>query len=89
MLPDIVYRYRARDDQSSISQQTATLKDLRDRIAAWKVSREVFRAEVSHAVLRGLAGQTLFDAHFQWYLASPGTVDDDYWTELVGRRARA
>ena len=29
VLPDIVYRYRARDDQSSISQQTATLKDLR------------------------------------------------------------
>ena len=47
VLPDVVYRYRARDDQSSISQQTASLKDLRDRIEAWEVSREVLRAEVS------------------------------------------
>jgi CDP-glycerol glycerophosphotransferase len=27
--------------------------------------------------------QTLFDAHFHWYLRSPGIVDDDYWHELV------
>lgn len=82
ILPDIVYRYRARDDKSSISQQTATLKDLRDRITAWEVSREAFRTELSAQAYQGWL-QTLFDAHFQWYLTSPGTVDDDYWDELV------
>ncbi|MEZ5191709.1 MAG: glycosyltransferase family 2 protein [Nocardioides sp.] len=40
VLPDIVYHYRARDDYSSISQQTATVADLRQRIAAWEVSRQ-------------------------------------------------
>jgi CDP-glycerol glycerophosphotransferase len=82
VLPEIVYRYRARDDQSSISQQTASLKDLRDRIEAWQVSREVFHAEVSSRVYEGWI-QTLLAAHFQWYLRSPGTVDDQYWNELV------
>jgi CDP-glycerol glycerophosphotransferase len=82
VLTHIVYRYRARDDKSSISQQTANIKDLRDRIAAWEVSREAFRRELSPTVYDGWL-QTLFAAHFQWYLTSPGTVDDDYWDELV------
>ncbi len=82
VIPDIVYRYRARDDKSSISQQTATLKDLRDRIAAWEVSRDAFRTELSQRAYEGWL-QTLFEAHFQWYLTSPGTVDDTYWNELV------
>jgi CDP-glycerol glycerophosphotransferase len=81
LIPDIVYRYRARDDRSSISQQTASLKDLRARIAAWRVSRDVIRAEFSEAVYDGWL-VTLFQAHFQWYLTSPGTEDDTYWDEL-------
>jgi CDP-glycerol glycerophosphotransferase len=81
LVPDVVYRYRARDDRSSISQQTASLKDLRDRIAAWRVSRDVIRAEFSEAVYDGWL-TTLFQAHFQWYLTSPGTEDDTYWREL-------
>src|SRR4029077_11778852 len=70
-----------RDDRSSISQQTASLKDLRDRIAAWRVSRDTIRPEVSQAVYDGWL-LTLFQAHFQWYLTSPGTEDDTYWQEL-------
>ena len=81
IVPDVVYRYRARDDRSSISQQTESLKDLRDRIAAWRVSRDVIRAEFSDAVYDGWL-LTLFQAHFQWYLTSPGTEDDTYWREL-------
>ena len=81
IIPDDVYHYRRREDQSSISQQTATVADLRQRIAAWRVSREVLRREVSPRVYHGWL-QTLFDAHFHWYLTSPGTVDDTYWTEL-------
>jgi CDP-glycerol glycerophosphotransferase len=82
VVPDVVYFYRARDDKSSISQQTASLTDLRARIKAWEVSRDAFRAELSQEVYDGWLA-TLFDAHFQWYLQSKGTVDDDYWTELV------
>lgn len=81
VLPDVVYLYRSRDDKSSISQQTSTLRDLRDRIAAWRVSRETLRAEVSRDIYEGWL-QTHFDAHFLWYLRSPGTSDDQYWAEL-------
>jgi CDP-glycerol glycerophosphotransferase len=76
-----VYDYRSRDDKSSISQQTASLRDLRDRITAWRVSREALRGVVSPTVYDGWL-QTLFDAHFHWYLTSRGTVDDTYWREL-------
>lgn len=81
VIPEIVYRYRQRDDRSSISQQTASIKDLRDRIAAWEISRETFRTELTPRAYQGWL-QTLFEAHFQWYLMSPGTVDDTYWAEL-------
>ncbi len=82
VIPDVVYRYRARDDKSSISQQTASLKDLRDRIEAWRVSEESFGENISAPVYQAWLA-TLFDAHFQWYLTSKGTVDDEYWNELV------
>ena len=81
VLTDIVYLYRARDDNSSISQQTATLADLRDRIEAWQVSRDLLRREASEPVYEGWLA-TLFEAHFHWYLTSGGTVDDTYWDEL-------
>ena len=81
VLTDVVYNYRSRDDRSSISQQTASLKDLRDRVLAWHVSRETLQREVPPAVYEGWL-QTLFDAHFHWYLNSPGTVDHTYWEEL-------
>ncbi|MGI8900955.1 MAG: bifunctional glycosyltransferase/CDP-glycerol:glycerophosphate glycerophosphotransferase [Nocardioides sp.] len=81
VITDVVYHYRARDDRSSISQQTASVEDLRDRIQAWRTSRDTFLPEVPRAVYEGWL-QTLFDAHFHWYLTSPGTVDDTYWAEL-------
>src|SRR5699024_7103068 len=74
VLPEVVYLYRAREDQSSISQQSATLADLRARLEAWRLTREAIAAELPprlhHAWL-----QTLFDAHFGWYLGSEGTAD--------------
>jgi CDP-glycerol glycerophosphotransferase len=81
VLTDVVYHYRVREDASSISQQTASLGDLRDRVAAWRITRDVLRREATPAVYLGWL-QTLFDAHFHWYLASPGTDDDQYWHEL-------
>lgn len=81
VIPELVYHYRARDDRSSISQQTATVADLDQRIDAWRTSREVLVREVSPTVYRGWL-QTLFDSHFHWYLTSPGTADDEYWHKL-------
>ena len=82
VIPDVVYEYRARDDKSSISQQTASLKDLRARIEAWRLSEESFRKELSPQGYQGWLA-TLFNAHFHWYLASAGTIDDTYWEELT------
>ena len=81
VIKESVYRYRARDDRSSISQQTATVADLRDRIAAWRVSDEEFSQNASEVIYRAWLA-TLFDAHFHWYLRSPSVGDDEYWGEL-------
>ncbi|HET7736631.1 MAG TPA: CDP-glycerol glycerophosphotransferase family protein [Nocardioidaceae bacterium] len=81
VIPDDVYHYRRRDDRSSISQETASLTDLRQRVEAWRLSREALRQEGSAEIYHGWL-RTLFGAHFHWYLSSAGTVDDDYWTEL-------
>lgn len=80
VLPDVVYAYRERDDLSSISQQTATLKDLRDRIAAFEATIEAL-ADAPRTVREGWLA-TLMDSHFHWYLTSSGTTDDTYWDEL-------
>lgn len=80
VLPDVVYLYRERDDFSSISQQTATLRDLRDRIAAFEATMEALRS-APRSVREGWLA-TLMDSHFHWYINSPGTADDDYWAEL-------
>jgi CDP-glycerol glycerophosphotransferase len=80
VLTEVVYDYRARDDQSSISQQTSSLRDLRDRVSAWHATREVLQQEMPGLYQGWL--QTLFDAHFHWYLNSPGAEDDAYWSEL-------
>lgn len=83
VIPDVVYRYRAREDQSSISQQTSSLDDLRERIEAWRVSRDVLKQELS-PFLFGAWQLTLFDVHFHWYLTNSSTVEDDYWNEIAG-----
>lgn len=80
VIPDVVYRYRARDDRSSISQQTGTVKDLRDRVAAWRATQDAL-AGLDEGIRQAWL-QTLFDAHFNWYLMSSGTENDDYWEML-------
>lgn len=81
LIPDVVYHYRVRPDQSSISQQVGTMKDLRDRLAAWEETREVLLRDHPREVYDGWL-QTLLDAHFHWYLNAPAEVSDDYWAKL-------
>ena len=83
VIPDVVYHYRVRPDLSSISQQVGTMKDLRDRLAAWEATREVLLRDHPREIYDGWL-QTLFDAHFHWYLNAPAEVSDDYWAQLQG-----
>ena len=59
VLPDVVYRYRQRDDRSSLSQQTATVRDLRDRILAWELSREAAHPRAVSTRVRNVATDAL------------------------------
>jgi CDP-glycerol glycerophosphotransferase len=82
VLSATVYEYRARDDASSISQQTGTVKDLRDRASAWRVSREALLAEAPPEIYSAWL-QTLFSTHFHWYLNNESVAaDDEYWAML-------
>lgn len=81
VVPEVVYRYRLREDASSISQQTASLKDLEARITAFRLTHEALLAERREDLYDAWL-QTLFDAHFHWYLMSPGIEDDAYWARI-------
>ncbi len=87
VLTDVVYSYRMRDDASSISQQTATLKDLRDRLSAWQETSDALLRDHSKTLYDAWL-LTLFRAHFHWYLNSPGTADETYWRELQAAVAK-
>ncbi len=76
-----VYNWRLRDDRSSISQQTHTLRDLRDRVSAWDLGIATLRSEAPQAVYEVWL-RSLYATHFHWYLKSDSTVDDEYWQTL-------
>ena len=81
VLAAVVYDWRLRDDRSSISQQTHTLRDLRDRVSAWDLSIRALRSEAPKAVYEVWL-RSLYATHFHWYLKSDSTVDDEYWDTL-------
>ncbi|MDP3891952.1 glycosyltransferase family 2 protein, partial [Nocardioides sp.] len=81
VIPEVVYAYREREDRSSISQQTASLKDLTARITAFELTREALRAEASDEMYLAWL-QTLFDSHLHWYLMSSGVTDPTYWQTI-------
>jgi len=81
VLSATVYEYRAREDRSSISQQTDSMPDLRDRVLAWQTSRDVLLREASEPVYAAWL-QTLFSTHFHWYLDNDSVEDVEYWKFL-------
>jgi CDP-glycerol glycerophosphotransferase len=87
VLPAVVYEWRKRSDGSSISQQTHSVQDLRDRIAAWDVSHEALAAEAPREVYDAWL-KTLYTKHFHWYLNNRSTADREYWTVLRGAIVR-
>ncbi len=76
-----VYNWRLRDDRSSISQQTHTLRDLRDRVSAWDLGITALHGKAPQAVYEAWL-RSLYATHFHWYLKSDSTVDDEYWHTL-------
>lgn len=81
VLTDITYQWRLREDTSSISQQTHTVSDLRDRMSAWAESHEALVADAPPDIYNAWL-KTLFNSHFHWYLNNKSTVDDEYWRLL-------
>jgi len=87
VLPHDVYHWRIRDDASSITQQRASVADLRDRLATKRASLASVEEYVAHGgdprvrevfVDRVLAG----DLHR--YFAEIPAASDEWWRMLVG-----
>jgi CDP-glycerol glycerophosphotransferase len=81
VLPTVVYRWRKRDDKSSISQQKAEMQDLLDRVAAQREIAGFLHETASEAVLRSWYVKALRQDFFA-YLRVAGDADDDYWEVL-------
>lgn len=80
VLPEVVYHYRNREDRSSISQQTWTLKDLRARLRGLELTQQAL-ADAPEQIQQAWL-QTVFDSHLIWYLKSSGVTDDEFWATL-------
>lgn len=81
VITEVVYEYRRREDGSSISQQTATLEDLKARVLAWHLSWDSLRRTVPEVAFTAWL-MTLFNVHFHWYLKSPSVAEPTYWAML-------
>ena len=81
VISEVVYHYRARDDRSSISQQTSSLRDLRDRIAAWRISRDALLAEgAARCTTAGCRPSSTPTSTGTSRVPGPSTTT--YWAEL-------
>lgn len=80
VLTRVVYLWRFRGDGSSISQQVHSVRDLRDRAQALRLTKETHGGAPYFRNWLVLA----IDAQLRWYLLSDALTDDDYWRELHG-----
>ncbi|HYO40519.1 MAG TPA: CDP-glycerol glycerophosphotransferase family protein [Nocardioidaceae bacterium] len=81
VLPDVVYRWRKRDDKSSLSQRKTEMQDLVDRLAAHREIAEFLHECASPAVLHTWYVKT-FRQDFFGYLRVAADADDGYWEHL-------
>ena len=82
VLDSVVYRYRQRDDRSSISQRPEEFRSLRDRIAAWERTVTAIAEDSPSPRLVEAWYRTLLETHFHWYLSSETIGDPEYWRLL-------
>ena len=81
VVPDVVYRWRIRDDGSSITQQRAALADLADRWETKRMSLATVRAEASPAVHEVFVDRVLPGDLWRYFEALPG-ASDEWWSLL-------
>ncbi len=85
-LPDAVYEYRERDDQSAIHQQIHTMADLQARDEAWAAAVELLTGVPEP--IQAAWVQTILGTHVHYYLDSHAIEQADYWGLLrvaIGR----
>ena len=82
VLSDVLYDWRVREDNSSISQQVATEKDLRERLGAAFASLEALREHAGSDVLEARSRQLLTN-DFRLSLSQIDTTTEEYWRILV------
>jgi CDP-glycerol glycerophosphotransferase len=87
VLPDTLYDWRVREDNSSISQQVATERDLQERLGAAFASLEALREHASGDVLEARSRQLLVN-DFRLSLSQIDTAGEEYWRLLVDGVAR-
>lgn len=81
ILTEQTYLWRMREDQSSLSQQTGSRKDLNERVLAWQLSDQLFRRIAPRAVYNEWL-YTLTERHFQWYLQEAPAASQEFWDGL-------
>ncbi|MGH3348358.1 MAG: glycosyltransferase family 2 protein [Nocardioides sp.] len=80
-LVETVYLWRVRDDGSSISQQRAVLKDLRDRLETKRWSLATVREHTAPATQEVFLRRVLPVDLWEYFRAVPG-CEDAYWVML-------
>jgi len=80
-LVEPVYRWRVRDDGSSISQQRADLTDLRDRLETKRWSLATVREHTTPATQEVFLRRVLPVDLWEYFRAVPG-CDDAFWAML-------
>lgn len=82
VLPEVVYRWRVREDGSSITQQRASLADLADRWATKRMTAASVAAYGDPEVSRVLRERVLPGDLWQYFRQIEG-ADDEWWSLLV------
>ncbi|QZY29414.1 glycosyltransferase family 2 protein [Nocardioides coralli] len=80
-LPEPVYRWRVRDDGTSISQQRGDVRDLADRLETKRWSLATVREHCSPATQEVFLRRVLPIDMWEYFRAAPD-AGDDYWALL-------
>ncbi len=82
VLSDDVYHWRIRDDGSSITQQRATIDDLRDRWATKRMSLAAVDASPDAAAVREVFLDRVLAGDLHRYFVHIPACSDDWWRTL-------
>jgi CDP-glycerol glycerophosphotransferase len=81
VLTDLVYKWRSRDDRSSVSQRPEDIGNLELRVKAWQRSAAAIPPVATPATTRAWL-LTIFRSHIYWYLDNEAIADPRYWATL-------